>query len=333
MPFRIKVSIVILCSLLGLLLIGPLIVPIAPLADTVPERELAQDDSRFVEVGGLELHYLSAGEAVAGQPVFVLLHGFGSSSESWRRVMPRLAEFGRVVAFDRPAFGLSERPMPGEWRGRNPYTPEAQLELTLALMDALGLEKAILVGNSSGGALAAQLALEHPERVAGLVLVDAAVYRGGGAPAWSRFLLNTPQLNRIGPLLMRQLSGESGQSFLEAAWSDPSRIDEATRAAYQRPLRAENWDRALWELSKASREPELAPYLAEIEQPALVMTGAEDRIVPPELSQRLADELPNAVLASFEDCGHLPQEECPEPFMLALENWLEQQGLLARPPL
>lgn len=321
MPFRLKVSIVILCSLLGLLLIGPLIIPIAPLRDTVPPRQLADPDSRFVTVDGVELHYKTAGDP--GSPTaFVLLHGFGSSTYSWRVVMEGLAQYGFVVAFDRPAFGLSERPMPGEWQGQNPYSPEAQVELTVGLMDALGLERAVLIGHSSGGAVALQGALEHPERVSALVLVDPAVYRGGGPPAWSRWLLYTPQMGRLGPLLMRQLAGEPGQGFLEAAWSDPQKIDEATREAYRKPLQVENWDRALWELSKASRAPQLAGRLSEVGVPALVLYGADDQIVPPALSERLASELPEARAAALPNCGHVPQEECPEDFLAQLEPWL-----------
>jgi pimeloyl-ACP methyl ester carboxylesterase len=253
----------------------------------------------------------------------VLLHGFGSSTYSWQAVLDALAERGFVVDFDRPAFGLSERPMPGEWQGQNPYTPEAQVELTVGLMDALGLERAVLVGNSSGGAVALQGALEHPERVSALVLVDAAVYRGGGPPAWSRWLLSTPQLNRLGPLFMRQLGGSPGETFLEAAWSDPGKIDEATREAYRKPLQVENWDRALWELSKASHEPRLAERLGEVSVPALVIYGADDRIVPPALSERLASELPEGSAAELSGCGHVPQEECPEAFLARLESWLD----------
>ncbi len=327
MPFRLKVSVVILFSFLGLLLIGPLIIPIPPLADTVPERSLADPDSRFISVNGIEVHYKTAGNPEEG-PSFVLLHGFGSSLYSWQKVMDDLSSYGFVVAFDRPAFGLTERPLPGDWQGRNPYSSEAQVELTLELMDALGVQEAVLVGNSSGGAVAAELGLSHPERVLGLLLADAAIYRMGGPPRWSRWLLHTPQLNRLGPLFMRQLAGAPGQGFLEAAWSDPNRIDEATREAYRKPLRAENWDRALWELSKASREAALEERLGGLERPVLVLSGDGDRIVPPDLSERLSSDLPQAEYALLPGCGHLPQEECPELFMEVVDRWLRTEGFV-----
>ena len=98
-----------------------------------------------------------------------------------------------MVAFDRPAFGLTERPMPGDFpNGVNPYTADAQADLTVGLMDELGIEQAVLVGNSAGGTIAAHTALRYPERVKALVLVDAAIYGGGGSPSWARPLLTTP---------------------------------------------------------------------------------------------------------------------------------------------
>ena len=94
--------------------------------------------------------------------------------------MEPFSQLGTVIAFDRPAFGLTERPL--EWEGQNPYSPEAQVELVIGLLDHFGVDQAILVGNSAGGTIAMQAALTYPERVSALVLVDPAVYNGGGAP-------------------------------------------------------------------------------------------------------------------------------------------------------
>ena len=114
MPFRIRITLAVLFSFLGLLFIGPLIFPVVPLTDTVSGRELADDDSQFIEVNGLELHYKIYGDEANG-PTFVLLHGFGSSLYTWHKVAPELAEFGRVIAFDRPASGLTERILRADW--------------------------------------------------------------------------------------------------------------------------------------------------------------------------------------------------------------------------
>ncbi len=315
-----RVLLIGLGLVLVIALIGPLLLPVRPLQDTVPPDHLADPDSRFADVNNLRVHYKISGE---GQPAFILLHGFGASVFSWREIVEPLGALGSVVAYDRPAFGLTERPL--RWEdGANPYTPEAQVDLVVGLMDALGLDNAILVGNSAGGTVAVQVALAHPERVKALVLVSAAIFEGGGAPSWIRPLLNTPQLDRIGPLLARQIS-QRGDAFLDTAWHDPGRITPDVRAGYRQPLRADNWDRALWELTRASRQRDLADGLADIEIPSLVITGDDDRIVPVESSIRLAQELPNAQLVIIPNCGHLPQEECPEPFLASVQAFVDGQ--------
>ncbi len=313
-----RVALIVASSILAILLIGPFLVPVPPLENTVPPEELADPDSRFAEVNGLQVHHKTAG---SGTPVFLLLHGFGASVFSWREVMEPLGDVGTVVAFDRPAFGLTERPLSWE-KGSNPYTPEAQVTLAIGLMDELGISQAILVGNSAGGTVAVNTALAHPERVQALVLVDAAIYEGGGAPGWIRPLLNTPQLDHLGPLLSRQIAVR-GDAFLESAWHDPSKITPDARAGYRKPLQVENWDRALWELTKASRQSGLADRVEDVTLPSLVISGDDDRIVPVTSSIRLADELPNAELTIIPDCGHVPHEECSEPFLEAVIEFVD----------
>ncbi len=251
----------------------------------------------------------------------VLLHGFGASTFSWREVLAPLGQSRLVIAFDRPGFGLSERPLPPFPDDTNPYRQTAQAELTAALLDALGIEQAVLVGNSAGGTVALLTALEYPDRVAALVLVDAAVYTGGGSPAWIRPLLRLPQVRRLGPLFVRQID-RWGRDLLDLAWLDPTKIAPEILAGYSIPLQAENWDRALGELNLASEELHLASRLGEIRVPVLVITGDDDRIVPTAESIRLASEIPGAELVVIPECGHLPQEECPAAFLDAVESFL-----------
>ncbi|MBN1640500.1 MAG: alpha/beta hydrolase [Anaerolineae bacterium] len=304
-------ALIVLGALALVLLVAPFLVPVPPLEDTVDPRELAGPDSQFVGLQGIDVHTVQRGE---GEPLLVLLHGFGASVFSWREVIEPLAAYGTVVAYDRPAFGLTERPMRDDWSGRNPYTPAFQVDLTLDLIDAMGAERAILVGNSAGGTIAALTALTHPERVEALILVSPAIYTGGGAPAFVRPLLSTPQLRHLGPLIARRIRGW-GTDLLVTSWHDPSAISEEIMAGYERPLQADNWDRALWELTAASRSSAIDERLDELTLPVLVIAGDDDRVVPTQESIRLAGELPNAELAVLPACGHVPQEECPGPFL------------------
>ncbi|MEZ0395781.1 MAG: alpha/beta hydrolase [Anaerolineales bacterium] len=303
--------------LLLLLLVGPFLIPVPPLEGTRPPHELADSDSQFVEINGLSVHYKMRG---AGEPVFVLLHGFGASLYSWNAVLEPLGELGTVIAYDRPAFGLTERPL--TWEGESPYSPQAQVDLLLGLLDHFGVQRAILVGNSAGGTVAMNFTLQHPDRVQALILVDPAVYGGGGAPAWIRPLLRTPQMRHLGPLIARQIQTR-GPELIELAWYDPSRITQETLDLYKKPLQVENWDRALWELTVSSQESGLTERLSEFTLPVLVITGDTDRIVPTEQSIRLAGELPQAQLVVIPQAGHVPHEEQPAAFMEAVAAFVQ----------
>ncbi len=227
MPKALRVIAIILGVLALLIVVGPLVVPIPPLEGVVPPQQLAGADSQFIEVDGLQFHVVQAGE---GAPAMILLHGFAASTFSWREVMQPLAELGTVVAYDRPSSGLTERPLPGHprmaggagWTGLSPYSPQAQAGQVVQLMDVLGIDKAILVGNSAGGTVATLAALEYPERVQALVLVDAAIYTGGGAPSWIRPLLRRPA-SADRPARQSGLMS-SGDRLIRLAWHDPSKV-------------------------------------------------------------------------------------------------------------
>jgi len=307
--------------LILLVAVGPFLVPIPPLEGLKPPEQLADPDSRFIEVNGLRVHYKLMGR---GEPLILLLHGFGANTSSWRKVMAPLAELGTVVAYDRPGFGLTERPVDAElaaWPGPNPYSPDAQADQVVALIQALGFERAILVGNSAGGTVAMHTYLRYPQRVAGIVFVDAAIYTAGGAPGWIKPLLRTPQMRRLGPLVSRSLVAQADR-LLTLAWHDPAQLTAEDMAAYRKATQAENWDRALWELTLASGDLRLAGRVAEVRIPSLVITGDDDRIVPTAESIRLARELPDAALVVIPACGHVPQEECPAAFMDALRAFI-----------
>lgn len=311
-----RVVLSILIVLLLILLIGPFLVPVPELEGTVSARSLADPDSQFIEINGLEVHVKTTGE---GERVFVLLHGFGASLYSWQAVTGPLSEFGRVIAYDRPAFGLTERPL--TWEGENPYGPDAQVDLVIGLLDHFGVQQAILVGNSAGGTIAMQAALAYPERVQALILVDPAVYNGGGAPGWIRPLLKTPQLRRLGPLIARQIKTR-GPELLELAWNDPTRLTPEMIALYEKPLQVDNWDKALWELTLASQASNLEERLAEFTLPILLVTGDNDRIVPTADTVRLASKLPGARFEMILRAGHVPHEEQPGAFMDAVRFFL-----------
>lgn len=301
--------------------LGPFAIPIPQAEGLVSERAFIETDSKFVEIHRVNVHYKQAG---AGGRTFILLHPFGGSTFSWREVMDDFARMGRVIAYDRPAFGLTERPMPEDW-AENPYGMKANIELLRGLMDEFGISQAVLVGNSAGGGVAAAFALEYPRRVEALILVDPGLGGGRGPqfPAWALPLMWTPQMRHVAPLLMREYE-ESLSRTIEREWYDQTKLTDEVRNEYLKLLRIENWDRALYELTFAPAYPELRPLLPRLTAPTLIVAGQEDRLIRSWYFESIAAEIPGARLALIPQCGHVPQEECPAEFMKAVTDYLEK---------
>ncbi len=308
-------SLLVLIGLFAVLLIGPLLIDVPPLTDTVDPLSLADADSRFAEIEHIRVHYKEEG---SGEPTFVLLHGFGASVFTWRVVMAQFGELGRVVAYDRPAFGLTERPL--QWHGQNPYGEAAQVAIAIGLLDSLQIDSAVWIGNSAGARVAVDVALRHPNRVEALVLVDPALNSPG---RWLRPLLRTPQVEHIGMRRVRSLA-DRGDEAIRRAWHDPSLITPEVYAGYRKPLQAKDWDKALWQFATADQAM-LSTELSLLSTiPTLVITGADDRIVPQQKSIDLAARIPGSRFVALPDCGHVPQEECPGPFMDAVREFIVQ---------
>jgi pimeloyl-ACP methyl ester carboxylesterase len=303
---------------LALALVGPFLIPVPPLKGTYAPRELADSDSEFIQLEGMDIHLKRKGQ---GEPVFILLHGFAVSLDSWQTTMDQLSQFGTVIAYDRPGFGLSERPL--SWQGKNPYSAQAQVDLAVSLLDHFGVQQAILVGNSAGGALAIQMAISYPGRVSAMILVDPAVYHGGGVPGYMQTLLATPQMRRLGPLITRQILSR-GRKMFRYAWGNPGRMPVEVEEQYLKPFKVENWDKSLWEFTLARQFTGLTSKLDRLYTPCLVITGDKDRIVPVRDSIRLAHQLPNSQLVVITGAGHVPQEEQPSMFMEAVTNFLRE---------
>jgi len=267
----------------------------------------ASGRSRFVEVDGVRVHYQEAGERAA--PAILLLHGFCASSLVWDNVILSIAAAGfRVVAPDLVGFGFTEKPR--EWS----YTIEAQARGVVRLMDALGVERATVAGSSYGGAVAAITALDDPERVERLVLVDAV----SNNDVKSQMLLRvgmTPLLGDvIAPLILgspRLMSLRMRQNYARA---NAHLMDDGRAATQFLPLSVVGTQRAVlktlrrWDAVRVEREAH------RIEQPTLLIWGEDDRDVPLANGERLHMLIPHSRLVVFCDCGHLPQEEHPAEF-------------------
>ncbi|NLV73201.1 MAG: alpha/beta hydrolase [Chloroflexi bacterium] len=309
-----RIALTALGGLAAAAALAPLFIRVAPLADTLPPEKLADEDSRFLTLRGIHLHYSDAGEAP--QSLFIL-HGFGESIAAWRHLQRPLGEHFRVVAVDRPGFGLTERVSADPRDPVNPYGVAGQTELFSAMLTELQAAPAVVVAHSAGAAIALRLAIMHPEQVRALVLVGAAVYTVRRTLGIWRRLMNTRWANKIGILAMR-ISPRLFGHIAERSWHDYSKAGDAYVDMIRYPLRSEDWDRGLWEAARVLPDTSILRRLGEVRMPVLVITGDNDRLVPPADARSLVNALPNAILSVIPNCGHLPHEECPDEFLAEL---------------
>jgi pimeloyl-ACP methyl ester carboxylesterase len=300
----------------ALILIGPFLLPL-PELDTVPPRELAGPTDRFVTLEGIDVRFREAG---SGGPTFLLLHGFGANTRSWGPIMDDLAGLGRVIAFDRVGFGLTERPL--HWEGDHPYGSSRQVELATALLGELGVAEVIVVGHSAGAEIATALAVARPDLVTRLVLESPALDSGPGS--LSRLLAATPQAQRVIRFVGRRAADQVDE-LLESAYYDPSRVTDEILVGYRQPFDADDWDTGLALFTAAPRLDSQANELTGLEMPLLIVTGGEDTWVPTEDTVRLARGVPEADLVVLADCGHVAHEECPDAFLDAVTGWLNRR--------
>ena len=276
------------------------------------------EHSCFIDVDGVRVHYQEAGDEHA--PAMVLIHGFASSTLVWSKVFLKLAEAGyRVIALDMLGYGYSAKPRKGE------YTIAGQSKLLVRLLDRLGIPRAIFVGSSYGGAVAATCALDYPDRVEKLILVGAVNNNRPLAFTLMRVFGSPLFGDVVSPLLIgsrRLLRRRMKRVYDRHSWV----LDERRVDARHLPLRAAGTQRAIirtvrgWDAERISRDAHL------IKQPALLLWGENDLDIPLADAERLHAEIPGSRLIVFLNCGHIPHEEYPEAFTNVVTDFCKVQS-------
>jgi len=270
----------------------------------------------------LPLHVETVGRpAGPGTDTFVLLHGYGASSFTWRNWAPELGRRGHVVLVDMKGFGAAPKPDDGQ------YGPGHLSDLIHRLIVQRGLSRVTLVGHSLGGGVSLLTALRMLDEGEGhlhrLVLVSGAAYRQRlprfvGLARWPRF--STVIMALLGPRrLIRWVLG--------SIVFDKTALTRGQVEGYADPLRKHDARRALfWAAAQIVPDDvdELTARFPEIDVPTLLLWGRHDRVVPPWVGERLAAELPRAELRILEKCGHVPTEELPRETLEALTVFLDQ---------
>ena len=188
---------------------------------TVPNSEY----SHFAEIDGVRIHYQEKGTGIP----LVLLHGFTSSTYSWKDVFAPLSKNFRVIAVDLKGFGFSGKP-------DGDYSRPAQAMLVLHLLDYLKIEKAWLCGNSMGGEVSLNVALHNPTRVAGLILIDSAGVKVNGGGSLAPGYVSIPLVGRV-LTAIALTSDKLVREGLEKSYYDDSKVTDERVAMYYRPLK------------------------------------------------------------------------------------------------
>jgi len=273
---------------------------------------------RTAIIDGNRIVYRLAGKG----PVLMFVHGMAGSSETWRYVLPVLAEDFTVVALDLLGQGESDKPA-------GDYSLAVHVSTVRDLMDVLGYDRATLVGQSHGGGIAMQLAYRHPQRCERLVLVDSGGF--GREVTFYLRLLSVPGFESVfrpfcNPLLRGagnqiatwlQRAGVKSTPARQEIWRSYASLAEANnRRAFFRSLR-EIVDFRGQTMSALARMRHLAAI------PTLIVWGAQDPFIPVSHAIAAHDALPGSRLEIFEDVGHYPHCEDPGRFVALLVDFIK----------
>ncbi len=259
----------------------------------------------------LKLHVEEYGE---GPPV-LLLHGFGTSSVSFSRIIPPLSRKFHIYAIDLKGFGQS--PKPCDHR----YSVYDQALLVDRLLQEKHLDHLIVIGHSYGGGVALSLALLDPARISKMVLIDSASY-AQQLPKLIRWL----QIPIAGPLAFYLLpTAYEVRDAYRYAFYDDRKIPDDIVGKVTENLRMPH-AKAVYLDASRQLVPEdircVSGYYRRIRIPTLIIWGAEDIVIRPEKAYRLHRDLPNSRLVLIPRCGHIPHEECPGKVLELLEKFM-----------
>ena len=291
---------------------------VAALANRRLAKKAERDNppaGKFINVGNVRLHYVDQG---AGEPI-ILLHGNGSMIQDFASsgLIEMAAQKHRVIAFDRPGFGHSERPRGTVW------TPEAQADLIHLAMKQIGITRAKVLGHSWGASVAVALALKHPGTVAHLILAsgyyyptpraDVLLLSGPAVPVLGDILSHTmaPILARLlWPLLIRKIFGPA---------KVPAKFEAFPKEMALRPsqIRASAAETALMIPNAFA----LRGKYADLKMPVVIIAGDQDRLVDTDAqSARLHEELPRSTFRRVTPAGHMVHQTATALVMMAIDE-------------
>ncbi|MBT8115883.1 MAG: alpha/beta hydrolase [Arenicella sp.] len=266
---------------------------------------------------GGKIHYRDQGKR-DGLPL-LMVHGANSSLHTWEQLVTLLAPEYRLISYDQHGHGLTGP------HAADVYHATAKIETALRVLDAVGVEKAVWVGNSMGGWLTWRAALAVPERIAGVVLMNASGVVGG-EPV-SLYLGARLANSSLGQLLLPHITPRSLiKRSIEDNYVDDDKVNEALVTRYWELLRYPGNRRAAVSRYRTDREPEYWQQVGQISQPTLLLWGQHDQVTPPSFGRAFNAAIADSQLIIYDDAGHLPMEEIPQRVAADLSRWLQRQN-------
>lgn len=285
-------------------------------------RRYTQRASKFIRLMGAEVHYVEEGSG----DTIVMIHGFASSLHTWDRVAHELAREHRVIRLDLPPFGVTGplRSTSGAIETMNLPTYRRFID---TFMDALGIGRATLIGNSLGGLISWDYAARHRGAVDRLVLIDAAgfpmrlpIYIG---------LFNSALVRMSAPWWLPEAIVKSA---VRNVYGDPRKLDAVTLRRYVEFFQGEGTREAIGKMVPTLDFADLdTDILATLDVPSLVLWGAKDRWIPPAHAAEFARRIPGAQSVMYAGLGHIPMEEAPEQVLADLRTFLAKHDTHMKP--
>jgi len=292
------------------------------------EAKYASPTSRYVELSnGVRVHYRDQGRRDG--PVLVMVHGFSANLETWEPWVQRLGGDYRIISLDLPGHGLTRAPE-GFTLPRSGF-----VDIVDQTTRKLGAEKFVLIGNSMGGGVTWNYALAHPDRVQGIVLVDAAGWpREGDAkddgPVAFKILRHP-----VGRFLVKDLdaSAMTKAGLRDAFEPQPDLATEAMATRYVEMARAPGHKDIILGLmsSFASDDAASKEKLSKIAVPTLVLHGDTDKLIPVAAARKFGDAIPGSTVIIYEKTGHIPMEQVADKSAADLAAWLRAKVFPLKP--
>ncbi len=275
------------------------------------QQKYETPESRYVSINGTSIHYLDQGKG----PVIVALHGTVDSLHTWDEWAKKMTPHYRIVRMDIPGFGLTGPVREGG------YSKEMFTGFLHAFLNELKIEKCILTGNSLGGAIAWNFAVQYPEKVSQLILIDPAGYPM--EIPWPLNLAETPGIRHIARFITPRWIF---QMSLRQVFGDPSKVtDELVDQFYELNLRPGNRDALLKimdSLKKLNQDPMFSKSITKIQTPTLLLWGQKDTWIPVSHVSRWKQDVPGIHTILYENTGHVPQLEIPDQVAQDMHKWI-----------